>query len=218
MAHPTTSDEFFIVDWRDRIFALYEAIRSLHPSDPVAAFELFRTTRDDLFKRHPASPIPQDARDSFEALAYFDYRHDLNIVAEIMPADDQPALEIHLSDDGSLRIRQIAAARFAYGGESQELPIYWLEGYAGGIFVPFGDATNSETTYGAGRYLFDTRKGANLGFGNGAITLDFNFAYNPSCAYDPRWVCPLAPPASTLLLGIPAGEQAPGGEAEESGV
>ncbi len=87
------------------------------------------------------------------------------------------------------------------------MDLYWLEGYAGGLFVPFADATSGATTYGAGRYLLDTVKGADLGTRDGRLVLDFNFAYNPSCSYDPRWSCPLAPPGNRLTVAITAGER-----------
>ncbi len=85
----------------------------------------------------------------------------------------------------------------------------WMRGYAGGLFLPFRDATNGHETYGAGRYLLDTAKSADLGPGGepGTIVLDFNFAFQPSCAFDPRWSCPLAPPANRLDLRIEAGER-----------
>jgi uncharacterized protein (DUF1684 family) len=73
--------------------------------------------------------------------------------------------------------------------------------------VPLRDATAGTTTYGAGRYLLDTVKGADLGMEGDRLVLDFNFAYNPSCAYDPRWVCPLAPPPNRLDVAIEAGER-----------
>ena len=78
------------------------------------------------------------------------------------------------------------------------LPVLWVEGYGNGLFLPFRDATNGDRTYGAGRYLLDTVKGADQGgdAATGTLTLDFNLAFHPSCAHDPRWVCPLAPPAS----------------------
>ena len=92
------------------------------------------------------------------------------------------------------------------------LTLFWIEGYGGGLFLPFGDRTNGTDTYGGGRYLYDTIKGADLG-GEGAdagrIVLDFNFAYNPSCAYSPRWVCPLAPPENRLPFRVSAGERYP---------
>ncbi|HEX2293734.1 MAG TPA: DUF1684 domain-containing protein, partial [Actinomycetota bacterium] len=83
------------------------------------------------------------------------------------------------------------------------------DGYGGGLFLPFRDATSGRSTYGAGRYLYDTIKGADLGAEDGRLVLDFNFAYNPSCAYDPRWACPLAPPSNRLDVAVEAGERSP---------
>jgi hypothetical protein len=84
-----------------------------------------------------------------------------------------------------------------------------MAGYAGGLFLPFRDATNGHETYGAGRYILDGAKGADLGgdAATGRLVLDFNFAFQPSCAFDPRWACPLAPPENRLDLRIEAGER-----------
>ena len=87
------------------------------------------------------------------------------------------------------------------------LEVYWLDGYGGGLFLPFADATTGNETYGAGRYLLDTAKGADLGNHDDRLVLDFNFAYQPSCAYDPRWTCPLTPPANRLPIPVRAGER-----------
>ena len=87
------------------------------------------------------------------------------------------------------------------------LAVYWLEGYGGGIWLPFTDATSGAETYGGGRYLYDTIKGADLGAGEREMVLDFNYAYNPSCAYDERWSCPLSPPENRLAFAVPAGER-----------
>ena len=84
-----------------------------------------------------------------------------------------------------------------------------MAGYAGGLFIPFRDATNGTETYGAGRYLVDAAKSADLGGdpATGTLILDFNFAFQPSCAFDPRWACPLAPPENRLEIPIRAGER-----------
>jgi uncharacterized protein (DUF1684 family) len=100
-------------------------------------------------------------------------------------------------------------ASFRIGADPSSLELYWLEGYGGGVFLSFRDATAGRETYGAGRYLLDTVKGSDLGTSDRRLVLDFNFAYNPSCAYDPRWACPLAPPANRLAIPIRAGERAP---------
>ena len=88
------------------------------------------------------------------------------------------------------------------------LELYWLEGYGGGVFLPFGDVTSGKETYSGGRYVLDTVKGADLGGdAQGQLVLDFNFAYNPSCSYDPRWACPLTPHANRLDFEMRAGER-----------
>ena len=91
------------------------------------------------------------------------------------------------------------------------LDAWRLASYGGGIFLPVKDALAGVRggTYGGGRYLLDTVKGADLGPGRAAesLILDFNFAYNPSCAYDPAWACPLAQPGNSVAVEIPVGER-----------
>ena len=97
------------------------------------------------------------------------------------------------------------------------LDVWWLGSYGGGLFVPLKDATAGWTTYGGGRYLLDTVKGADHGgdvdpaTGRGTLVVDLNLAYHPSCAYDPAWACPLAPPGNVLAAEVAAGEQLPPG-------
>ncbi len=98
-------------------------------------------------------------------------------------------------------------ASFELSGAPLRLSLYWLDGYAGGLFLSFRDATSGKETYGACRYLLDTVKGADLGTEGERLVLDFNFAYNPSCAYDARWACPLAPPENRLAVSVRAGER-----------
>jgi uncharacterized protein (DUF1684 family) len=190
-------DEFTLLDWKRRIFALYAEVRAA--DDPESAWQRWREVRDDLYRTHPQSP-----RAGGEPV-YFPYDCDLRFEASIEPTD-AAALEIAGSGGSTTRFRRFALARF---GES-ELELYWLEAYGGGVFLPFRDGTSGEETYGAGRYLLDTVKGADLGGGNGTLVLDFNFAFNPSCAWDDRWVCPLAPPANRLDQRIEGGELLPG--------
>ena len=87
--------------------------------------------------------------------------------------------------------------------------MWWLGSYGNGIFVPLCDTTAGRTTYGAGRYLLDTVKGADLGREGGAWVIDLNFSYNPSCTYDPDWACPLAPAGNRLAVEVPVGELTP---------
>jgi uncharacterized protein len=114
---------------------------------------------------------------------------------------------IEASADGRYSFTRFGTARFDLAGVPLRLALYWLEGYGGGLFLPFRDATSGTTTYGACRYLLDTVKGADLGTRDGDLVLDFNFAYNPSCSYDPSWVCPLSPPENRLSVEVEAGER-----------
>ncbi len=114
---------------------------------------------------------------------------------------------IILPADGKFCYLPVAGIHFYFEDEPLKLTLFWVEGYGGGLFLPFKDATAGVETYSGGRYLYDTIKGADLGADETEIVLDFNFAYNPSCAYDSRWVCPLSPPENTLPIKVTAGEQ-----------
>jgi uncharacterized protein (DUF1684 family) len=101
---------------------------------------------------------------------------------------------------------------FTLDGQQAALAMYWLNIYGGGLFLPFRDTTSPLDSYGGGRYLFDTIKGSDFLLAPGSsgmerIVLDFNYAYNPSCAYNSRWVCPLAPLENRAAVAIRAGEQ-----------
>lgn len=202
------SDQLDLLDWKRRIFGVYAAAREA--PDPRAGWTRWRTVRDELFASHPQSPIPPAERPRFSGLPFFDYEPEARVMAEVVPAEPEH-YEIATSglEEGSYGFTRFAVARLELSGERVELELYWLDGYGGGLFLPFRDATCGAETYGAGRYLLDSVKGADLGTEDGRLVLDFNFAYNPSCAYDPRWVCPLAPPPNRLAVPIRAGERYP---------
>ena len=193
-----------LLDWKRRVFALYSTIREHR--DPAAAWSLWQAARDDLFRSHPQSPLGGKARADFEGLDLYPYDPDFRVLAELEPAKPQ-AYNVPASGDETFTFTRVGIAHFDLAGAERRLELYWLTSYGGGLFVPFRDATSGRETYGAGRYLLDTVKGADLGMQDGRLVLDFNFAYNPSCSYDPRWVCPLAPPANALDLPVTAGER-----------
>jgi len=197
-------DELDLLDWKRRVFELYAEVRAT--TDPALAWERWRSTRDELFRRHPQSPLPEPARAAFERLNYFPYDAALRVTAEIA-AVQAKAVAIGSSGEEPITFSRFAEAHFSAGGSDCVLELYWLEGYGGGLFLPFRDATTGTESYGGGRYLLDTVKGADLGLSGSRLVLDFNFAYNPSCSYDPGWVCPLAPPANRLAVAVQAGEQ-----------
>ena len=197
-------DIFDLLEWKRRIFELYAEIRSA--SDPAEAWLRWREVRDELFRLHPQSPLPEGARVSFGGVRYFPYDPTLRVLADVQPAKSE-SLEIAGSTGSTVRFTRCGRAGLELAGERRSLELYWLEGYGGGIFLPFGDATNGGESYGPGRYLLDSVKGADLGVEDGRLVLDFNFAYNPSCSYDPRWACPLCPPPNRLPIRIQAGER-----------
>ena len=194
-----------LLDWQRTVGELYRMIR-LSP-DPPAAWASWCTARDVLFRDHPQSPFSAPDRSGHRAISYFQYDPRARIVADV--EDIEPLLrEIPTSEGTAYVFARFAVARFELFGQACELDLYWLEGYGGGLFLPFRDGTTGTETYGGGRYLLDTVKGADLGVEDGRLVLDFNFAYNPSCAYDPRWVCPLAPAGNRLPVPLRAGERA----------
>lgn len=215
-----------LLDWRRRVHELYRAAREASVLDAVAAHAAFRAGRDRLFAEHPQSPIPPADRAAFTGLPYWPYDPSLRFDAPVEPdAPDEPdapaAAGGHVApiepaspeaprrlsalslQDEAFPLERIGRVHLPVG----DLEVYWIDVYGGGVFVPFRDATSGRETYGAGRYLLDTVKGADLGGGEGRLVLDFNYAYHPSCAYDPRWSCPLAPRANWLAVAIEAGER-----------
>jgi uncharacterized protein len=140
-------------------------------------------------------------------LDYFEYDPSLRFTAPVEHDVEPGTLEITLQDDGPLRLRRFGKVRFTVEGDELKLSLFWISGYGGGVLLPFKDLTSASETYGGGRYLLDTIKHADLGAENGRLVMDFNYAYNPSCAYDPRWHCPLAPAENSLPVRIAAGEK-----------
>ena len=193
-------DELILLDWKRRIFALYAEVRA--SSDPEAAWRRWCEVRSELYRTHPQSPRPGSEP------AYFPYDAGARVEAAVRQVEPV-TLEIPGSAGTRIRFGRFAVARFELADGEHELELYWLDAYGGGIFLPFGDGTNGQETYGAGRYLLDTVKGADLGGRGDELVLDFNFAFNPSCAYDEGWACPLSPPKNRLPLRVEAGELLP---------
>jgi uncharacterized protein (DUF1684 family) len=195
-----------LVHWRRTMAELYADVRAAS-ADPERASDAFRAARDRLFREHEDSPIPYVHRPHWRGASWFPYDSRWRISGVVKPVAKRSAFEIALAADGATRFSRVATVEFTVGGAEYALALYWLEGYGGGLWLPFGDSSNGTSTYGGGRYLYDTIKGADLGASADAFVLDFNFAYNPSCTYDERWSCPLPPAENRLPLEITAGER-----------
>jgi hypothetical protein len=205
-----------LVHYRRRVHELYARVRAAGSAAP-AAFADFVATRDALFARHPASPLPPERRAGFGGLAYYVYDPHLRFAVAPDLDVERTRLEVRLADDGLVVLERFAQVTVPFAGGPERLSLFWIGGYGGGVFLPFRDATSGVDTYGGGRYLLDTLKGADLGDDGAALVLDFNYAYQPSCAYDTRWDCPLAPPENRLAAPVAAGERFPWREADGVG-
>ena len=196
-------DAYDIVDWRRRVFALYAEVRA--DPDAAAAHQHWRRVRDELFATHAASPLLGEVRESFAGLPVPDYDPAWRFELKVGSAPES-RIEVTSGTDGTVPFERLGVVEVPDVGP---LDVWRLASYAGGLFVPVkdGSAGRPGGTYGGGRYLLDTVKGADLGTGAGSLVLDFNFAYNPSCAYDPDWACPLAQPGNTVAVEIPVGER-----------
>ncbi|SOC47439.1 hypothetical protein SAMN05660748_0820 [Blastococcus aggregatus] len=194
-----------LLDWRRRTAALYAATRS--SADPEAGWRTWRDGRDELFATHPDSPLDAAARATFDGLPFAPYDPALRF-EPVLERAEPARLEIPTAADGSVPLERIGAVALPGLGR---LDVWWVALYGGGVFVPLRDGTAGRTTYGGGRYLLDTVKGADLGSTGDRLVLDLNLAYHPSCAYDPRWSCPLAPEGNRLEAPVAAGEQLPPG-------
>jgi len=195
-----------LAEWRRIVSETYALIRRTRIEEQYDGWRSWRQTRDQLFKGHSQSPLDEGQREVFESLNYFDHDPAWRLEATLEPAAEMALSTIELTDDGTFNYTRIGIARFDVEGVPYRLNVYWIEGYGGGLFLPFKDLTNGRTTFGGGRYLYDTIKGADLTVTAHEILLDFNYAYNPSCAYNARWVCPLTPYENSLPLEITAGE------------
>ena len=211
----------YTADWRMRVFSIYEEVRRLRSVDVVEAHEFWRVARNDLFELHPASPLLPDDAAGFGGLPVAAYDPDWAFEVEIEEVDDDDPrprrFEFETGTDGVVPFELLGVARL---GAIGTLDVWRLASYGGGLFVPVKDALAGRPggTYGGGRYLIDTIKGASLDsnvalgvVAHSTVTLDFNFAYNPSCAYDPAWACPLAQPGNRVDVEIPVGESYSGG-------
>ena len=200
-------EDLELIDYRRRVGDLYRL-----PGGGAEACAEFRRCRDELFRTHPQSALSETARIDFRGLRYFAYDPTYRVSTRLQPAPDDDTVRIDTGGpDGTVVYRRAGRLRLELPLGIGELTVFAIAGYAGGLFLPFRDATCGRETYGGGRYLFDTIKNTDgycleVTAGSDEVVLDFNYAYNPSCAYDERWACPLAPHENWLPFRIEAGE------------
>ncbi|HEX3487880.1 MAG TPA: DUF1684 domain-containing protein [Streptosporangiaceae bacterium] len=198
-----TIAELDLADWRRRVAELYAAIRA--DDDPERAHARWRSVRDELIGKHPQSPVLPGDPLRAHGLPYWPYDPALRFELPLRPAE--PASLTMATDGGNSTGLKLIGRVEVPAPVDGSLDVWWLRQYAGGLFVPVRDGTAGQTSYGGGRYLLDTAKGADLGGGPDTLVIDLNFLYHPSCRYNPAWQCPLAPPGNTVRAPIRAGER-----------
>jgi uncharacterized protein (DUF1684 family) len=198
-------DAYDVLDWRRRVFALYARVRAA--SDPTRGHHLWRSERDRLFAEHPASPLLPEHRAAFAGLRVAPYDPAWRFELKVRPAS-ATRWEVQTGTDGIVPFQRLGVISVPGVGD---LDIWRLTTYGGGVFLPVRDPGCGKPGggYGGGRYVLDTVKGADLGGNGGRLVIDFNFAYAPSCAYDPAWACPLAPAGNRVEVAVPVGELQP---------
>jgi len=198
------ADVLAVADWRRRVAQTYADVRRIAYEDPESAHAVWVQRRDELFAEHPASPLDGATRAAFAGLDVARYDPAFRFEVEVRPGDSQ-RLDITTGTDGVVPFERIGTVDLPDVGT---LAVWALRSYAGGLFLPVRDATSGQPggSFGGGRYVLDTVKGADLGTSHGLLVVDLNFAYNPSCAYDPDWACPLATRANTVPVPLPVGE------------
>lgn len=193
-----------LADWRRQVAELYAKVRDT--ADPQEAWTQWSRSRSKLFAHHPQSPNVHLKADERGNIAYFpydaSYRHEVVLVPVEAETEAWP-----IGQDGVLNLQAFARTEGLAKACGSELLVYWISGYGGGLFLPFADATSGAETYGGGRYVLDTIKGADLGMSGDRLIVDFNFAYYPSCAHSEAWVCPLAPAGNRFAVRIEAGQR-----------
>lgn len=192
-----------VLDWRRRVREIYQAVRT--ESRPHHAHTVWAGRRDELFATHPASPLTPEARRRFAGLPVAPYDPAFRFEVEVEPAEPD-RMDVPTGSDGIVPFERVGVIDLPRVGP---LDVWWLASYGGGLFVPLRDglAGKDGGTFGGGRYVLDTVKGADLGAADdGGLVVDLNFAYNPSCAYDAAWACPLAPPGNIVTAVVPVGE------------
>ncbi|HUA30250.1 MAG TPA: DUF1684 domain-containing protein [Streptosporangiaceae bacterium] len=195
-----------VADWRRQTAALYARARERAEVDPAAAHALWRAGRDRMMRSHPQSPLP--AADPMRAggVPYWPYDPALRWTVPVEPVSRPRRLEADTGPDGLTRLEQVGWVTLA-DPVGRRVALWRLDQYGGGLFLPLRDGTAGTASYGGGRYLLDTAKGADLGSSGPALVIDLNFLYHPSCRYDARWACPLAPAGNIIDAPVPAGER-----------
>jgi uncharacterized protein len=196
--------ELELAGWRRDVSELYAAVRA--EDKPERGHAMWRYRRDEMFRTHPQSPLP--AGDPLRAggLPYWPYDPDLRFELPLLPVSEPVWLSLPTDGEGTTSLRLVGRVELP-SPVAATVDVWWLQQYAGGLFLPLRDGTAGGASYGGGRYVLDTAKGADLGGEADALVIDLNFLYHPSCRYSSAWQCPLAPEGNIISAPVQAGER-----------
>jgi uncharacterized protein (DUF1684 family) len=200
----TAVSELELAGWRRSVAELYAAVRA--EGDAERGHERWRAGRDRLFRTHPQSPLLADDPLRHSGVPYWGYERTLRFTLPLLAPAAPRTLSLPTDRSGDTKMRLVGHLELP-APVGATIDVWWLEQYAGGLFLPLRDRTAGSTSYGGGRYLLDTAKGADLGGTSGKLIVDLNFLYHPSCRYNPAWQCPLAPAGNVVDVPIAAGER-----------
>ncbi|MBL8100911.1 MAG: DUF1684 domain-containing protein [Anaerolineales bacterium] len=164
----------------------------------MSELDAFRAEKDEFFGSHPQSPLTREQRMDFRGLQYFPENDALRLEVKVEEFEDKQTFEMQTSTGDVQVYEKFGKFRFLVDGNEAELTIYRSQH---GFFLPFVDTLAGKETYPAGRYL-DPEP-----LPGGYFIVDFNVAYNPYCAYNEMWSCPITPAENRLKVAIRAGEK-----------
>ena len=164
----------------------------------MSDLDAFRKEKDAFFKSHPQSPLTREQKRAFTGLIYFPENPDLRLRVAVEPLETKETVQMQTSTGEVQTFEKYGRFKFTVEGQEAELTIYASDN---GLFLPFADSLAGTETYGAGRYLEPEE------LGEGKLLVDLNLAYNPYCAYNPNWSCPIPPKENRLKVAVKAGEK-----------
>ncbi|MCX7735786.1 MAG: DUF1684 domain-containing protein [Candidatus Kapabacteria bacterium] len=161
-----------------------------------------RKEKDDFFKNDKDSPLPDDLKRKFKGLNYFPPDLSFKFQSKLIPYEKKDTINMLTTKSDIRKMIRFGKLEFNYKGKKYQLTAYIPIKNNDYFFVPFADKTNNKQTYSGGRYLDIERKK-----NTDVYDLDFNFAYNPYCAYNQKYSCPIVPKENHLNISIKAGEK-----------
>ena len=201
-----------LINWRREIFSIYDEVRS--EEDGILAWNKWKDKREKLFKFHPESPTfdPKKQSGFNDVPVLYSYNQKFSLFSKFELISNSEIIQLNTDENSITRLKPFIKTTNLRDFLGIELTVFKIEGYGGGLFLPFTDTgcKSGGAHYEGGRYLIDTVKGADLGeLKTDELRLDFNFSYNPSCSYNSKWTCPILKNFNRISILVDAGEKKP---------